>query len=93
MPQKSHGSRRGTRKKFTLRGKPNIAGFLQEFSIGDRVHVQIHPDVKGFPHQRFQGSTGKIVGKSGSAYIVQVNDRDKIKKITTKAIHLKKTGK
>lgn len=90
MTQKSHGFRRGTRKKFRARKKPTVTMFLQEFNIGDTVHVDIQPSIKAMPHHRFHGSTGKVIEKRGSAYVVEVTDRDKVKKIITKAVHLKK---
>ncbi len=90
MVQKSHGFKRGTRKKFAVRRKPALRDFLKKFAVGDRVVISIRPDVKGFPHQRFQGLTGKITAVRGSAYEIEVFDRDKKKIVITKPVHIKK---
>jgi large subunit ribosomal protein L21e len=93
MTQKSHGSKRGTRQKFHSKGKPTITRFLQEFNVGDSVHVDIRSNVRGHPHHRFQGLTGRVVEKRGSGYVVQLKDRTKTKVIVTKPVHLKPVGK
>ena len=90
MVSKSHGFKRGTRKKFKARRTPSIKNFLQTFSIGDRVSINIKPNVKRFPHHRFQGLTGKVISVRGKSYVVEVFDRDKRKVIITKPVHLKK---
>ncbi|MBI5061490.1 MAG: 50S ribosomal protein L21e [Candidatus Aenigmarchaeota archaeon] len=92
MVSKSHGFKRGTRKKFRIREKPMIKNFLQKFNIGDRVSIDIHPDVKRFPHHRFQGLTGKVVGLRGKSYIIDVFDRGKKKTVITKPVHIKKVS-
>lgn len=89
MVRKSYGPRRGTRKKLRAK-KPTLTKFLQEFSIGERVAIDIQSNVKGFPHPRFQGLVGKVIGKRGKAYIVEVRNKDAKKIIITKPVHLKK---
>jgi large subunit ribosomal protein L21e len=41
------------------------------------------------PFRRFHGLTGKVVGIRGRAYIVEIFDGGKLKKVIAKAEHLK----
>ncbi len=90
MVQKSHGSKRGTRRKLRAK-KITITRRLQRFNVGDIVHVDVLP-TKGMPYHRFQGKTGRIVGERGNAYIVEVRDGNKPKTLITKPEHFKKGG-
>ncbi len=95
MAPKSKGFRSGSRhvlkKSPRERGKVPITRFLQEFNIGDRVAIDIEPSVhKGMPHPRFQGRVGKVIGKRGRAYIVEVPDMDSKKILIVLPVHLKK---
>jgi large subunit ribosomal protein L21e len=57
---------------------------------GDRVSVIKELSEKsGFP-ERLQGRTGVVTGKKGKAYIVEIRDKNKLKKYIIKPIHLKK---
>ena len=89
MVIKSYGIRRKTREKLKQTDilKPNM--FLQEFNIGDIVHIDIQAAAKKIPHPKFQGLTGKIVGKRGRAYIVSVKDLKRTKQIIINPVHLK----
>ena len=90
MVRKSYGPRRGSRKKLKARKedvlKPNR--FLQRFKIGQIVHIDIIPQTPG-PHHKFKGRTGRIIGKRGRAYIVEVSDLNAKKKIIVRPEHLK----
>lgn len=90
MVKKSHGPRRKTRRKLRLKRKDVLTPnkFLQEFKIGDFVHIDLFPQTP-IPHPKFQGKTGKIVGKRGKAYIVEVSDLNSKKKIIVRPEHLK----
>ncbi|MCD6558114.1 MAG: 50S ribosomal protein L21e [Candidatus Aenigmarchaeota archaeon] len=88
MVRKSVGPRKKTRHKLKSDKKLTITEMIRKFNIGDRVHINIRSESKGFPHPKFQGAVGKIVGKRGNAYIVEVKDRKKTKKIISKAQHL-----
>jgi large subunit ribosomal protein L21e len=89
MVRKSYGKKRRTRHKLKLEKRIAITRFLQEFGIGDRVHVDISTN-KNIPHPKFQGLTGKVVGKRGASYIVMVKDGNATKRIFIKPEHLKK---
>ncbi|WP_254530529.1 50S ribosomal protein L21e [Natrinema gelatinilyticum] len=93
MP-KSNGPRQGTRKK--LANKPRDRGTsppqraIQEYEPGEKVHLKIDPSVpNGRFHPRFDGLTGEVVGKQGSAFKVQINDGGKNKTLLVTAAHLR----
>lgn len=88
MVKKSGGSRSRTRHKLKVKKKLTVTMMLRKFAVGDRVHINIHSASKSWPHPKFQGMTGKIVGKRGDAYIVEVKDRKKTKRIISRAQHL-----
>jgi large subunit ribosomal protein L21e len=89
MVRKSYGRKRGTRRKFRVKVKPTITRFLSSFEIGQKVHIDICPSEKGFPHPKFQGKTGVVIGKRGNAYIVEVKNMKTTKNIIAKPEHLK----
>ncbi|NIA03963.1 MAG: 50S ribosomal protein L21e [Nitrospiraceae bacterium] len=81
-------------KKFKDHGKISISRYMASYNVGDSVLLKIEPSVhEGFFHRNFYGKTGVVVGKRGSAYIVEVKDGNKKKQVITKAIHLQKIAK
>ena len=91
----SHGRRAGSRRKMRKsprdRGKVPVTRYLQEFSVGDKVAIQIEPTAyDGAPHHRFHGRVGDVTGKQGNAYKVSIKDGGKSKVILTRPVHLKK---
>jgi len=92
--ERSRGIRSKTRyklrKEVRKRGLIPVTRFLQEFEIGDRVHVIIEPSVqKGQPHPVFHGKTGTVIEKRGKAYVVEVTCGRKKKKIICASVHLR----
>lgn len=91
--RKSHGPYRKSRHKIRRwRDTPPVtpSRYLAEFEEGQRVVIDIHPSVQeGRPHHRFNGRIGKIIGKQGRAYIVEIRDGGKTKKIISHPIHLR----
>jgi large subunit ribosomal protein L21e len=90
---KSHGVRKKTRDKLSksvrARGISPVVRAIQEFQNGDGVHINIDPSRhKGAPHARFQGRTGKVTGKRGRAFILEVKDGDAYKSIIALPEHL-----
>ena len=84
-------SRKILRKKPRNRGIKSITRALQEFEKGESVNITIDSSVhEGMPHIRFQGHTGKIEGKQGSAYLVGINDGKKHKTLIIKPDHLRR---
>ncbi|HID26348.1 MAG: 50S ribosomal protein L21e [Methanosarcinales archaeon] len=92
MP-KSHGERRKTRyklkKKIREKGLSPISRAIQEFEIGQMVHIDLDPSVhKGMPNPKFHGRTGKVIGKRGRAYIIEVRDGNAKKEVFALPQHL-----
>ena len=91
------GLRQDTRRKLSKhprqRGKISISRFFQNFEIGDYVAIDIEPSYhKGMPHPKFQGKTGIIIGKQGEAYVLLIRDGNKVKKILSLPVHLKRVN-
>jgi large subunit ribosomal protein L21e len=80
----------GGKKPVRTRGKLKLSRYFQELKEGDSVAVVREASVgSNFP-KRLQGRTGKVQGKRGSAYIVNIKDQDKEKRFIIKSIHLRK---
>jgi large subunit ribosomal protein L21e len=84
----------GTRNK--LKNNPRERGTsppqraIQEYDEGQKVHLKIDPSVqKGRFHPRFNGHTGEVVGKQGSAFKVEIVDGGKEKTLIVAAAHLR----
>jgi len=76
---RSHGERKKTRYKFTKalreRGFSPVSRAVQEFTVGQKVHIDIDPSVhKGMPYRRFQGRTCTVIGTRGRAYLLEMYD-------------------
>ncbi len=92
MTKKSRGPKSKTRNKLRQKVayRPSITKFLQEFYIGQDVVVLQEPSShKGMPFQRFKGMTGKVVGKRGAAYLIDVMDGNMKKTLISRPEHLK----
>jgi len=92
MVKKSRGFRQSTRKKLGQKPsyRPAITKFLQEFNEGQGVVISLEPSShKGMPFPRFKGKVGKVVGKRGNSYIVELFDGNKMKKVISRPEHLK----
>jgi len=70
--------------------KPGLSKYFKIFEEGDIVAVVREPSEKANFLPRYQGRTGKVVGKRGSVYIVELKDQDKKKKFLIEPVHLKK---
>jgi large subunit ribosomal protein L21e len=87
----SHGYRRRTRGlkvEGRDKGKVNIKKYMRDFSENDRVAINIDPTYQNIPHPRFQGRSGKVVGKQGRAYFIEIFDGSMEKKILVNPEHL-----
>ncbi|MEM5794476.1 MAG: 50S ribosomal protein L21e [Candidatus Aenigmatarchaeota archaeon] len=92
MVKKSRGIRAKTREKLRQKPgyRPAITKFLQEFKEGQKVAILQEPSShSGMPHPRFKGRIGKVIGKRGKSYIVEITDGNKVKKIISRPEHLK----
>jgi len=95
MPRKSKGARQGSRFKMQAKKKGKIITpnkLLRKFEVGEKVHINIHPNIKdkGYPYISFQGLTGTIIERRGSAYIIKFRDKNAEKTAILKAIHLQR---
>jgi len=93
MPS-SNGPLKGTRGKLSNdpreRGASPPQRAIQEYEIGQKVHLKIDPSVsEGRFHPRFNGHTGTVVGTQGRAFKVEINDGGKDKTLITRPAHLK----
>jgi large subunit ribosomal protein L21e len=93
MPS-SNGPLKGTRGK--LSNKPRERGTsppqraIQEYEVGQKVHLKIDPSVReGRFHPRFNGHTGEVTGKQGRAFKVQISDGGKEKVLIARPAHLR----
>jgi large subunit ribosomal protein L21e len=92
MVKKSRGFRTGSRRKLMQKTavRPAITKFLQEFRKNQRVVILPEPSSSaGMPHPRFKGKNGKIIGKRGKSYIVEILDGNMVKKLICRPEHLK----
>ncbi|WP_336037859.1 50S ribosomal protein L21e [Halobacterium yunchengense] len=93
MPS-SNGPLNGTREKLSNdprdRGTSPPQRAIAEFDEGQKVHLKTDPSTqKGRFHPRFDGLTGEVVGKQGSAFQVEINDNGKQKTVLAAAAHLR----
>lgn len=94
MPVRSKGLRSKSRNKLTKspreRGRPPVTHSLREFAEGARVAVVINPSIlKGMPHIRFQGFSGKVLGRQGEGVRVLIRDGKKPKELVVRPEHLR----
>jgi ribosomal protein L21E len=78
------------RKKIRTRGKLSLSRYFQELKEGDSVAIAREPAVQSSFPERMQGRTGKVKGKRGRTYIVDIKDHEKEKTYLIAPIHLKK---
>ena len=89
------GFRRKTRSKLKKnvrnKGKLSIRKYFQSFKEGDKVYLIAESSVqKGMYLPRFHGKSGKIKGKQGNCYFVEIKDHNKTKSLLVHPVHLKK---
>lgn len=77
------------RKRLKDRGKISFSKYFQKFKEGDSVAVVRELSIPIGYSKRLQGRTGKVIGKQGEAYKLEINDLDKAKIYFIKPIHLR----
>jgi len=92
--KRSKGQRQGTRTILRRgrhqRGRVNISRIMHDYSEGDRVAIVLDgSQQRGMPHRRFQGRTGFIQSKQGSAWVVSVKDGNMQKTVVARPEHLR----
>ncbi|MEM2869735.1 MAG: 50S ribosomal protein L21e [Thermoplasmata archaeon] len=84
-------TRRTLRVKPRSRGMPPVTRSLQELEVGDRASIHLDGRVHdGMPHPRYQGKTGRVVGRQGRAYLVEIIEGRKRKTLLAGPEHLRK---
>ncbi|MEK6935515.1 MAG: 50S ribosomal protein L21e [Nanoarchaeota archaeon] len=71
-------------------GKLKLSNYFQEFKDGDRVAVIRELLVQPKFPAKIQGRSGRIVGKRGDSYLVNMKDLNKEKLYIIHPVHLKK---
>jgi len=89
-----NGPRKKTRYKFKKelrrRGIPPVTSVIQQFEIGEKVHIVCNPRIqKGMPHHRFHGKTGTVIGQRGRAWMLEISDGNAEKIVIARPQHLK----
>lgn len=90
--RRSLGYRSRTRSLLRKRkrdGMLRTSSLLQSFNQGDKVMILLEPSqAKGQPHRRYHGKIGTIIEKRGRAYVVNVQDGGKLRKIIARREHI-----
>ena len=84
-------TRHKLQKKRREKGKLSLSKFFQTFDEGEKVVLKAEPSYqKGLYFMRFHGKVGKVSGKKGRCYEVQITDFDKKKNLIVHPVHLKR---
>ena len=95
MVKASRGPRNRTRKVLKKRVRergaiPPLSAVMHKYEMGDKVYIKPNPAIHDtLPHRRFIGKVGKVIGKRGRAYIVEVFLGNKRKELIIYPEHLK----
>jgi len=89
-----NGPRKKTRYKLKKalreRGISPVTSVIQQFAIGEKVHIVCNPSVqKGMPHRRLHGKTGTVLEKRGRAWVLEIRDGNADKVVIARSQHLK----
>lgn len=71
------------------RRRATAADIVKSIDVGARVQLVPYSKFEDFPHPRYAGRVGRVIGKRGRAYVVEIPDGGKRKQIITSAVHLK----
>lgn len=91
MTKPSKGLRHRTRSKLKKgsREKFKPERFIQEFKPEDKVIIKQDASSHKMPHPIFRGKIGKVKGKRGRAYIIEIRAGNKTKELMVRPEHLK----
>jgi len=93
MTKRSGGLFVGRTRHLARHHKPSelsVNEIIKELNVGDRVAIVPKGNFKNIPHPRYRGKIGRVVEKRGSAYVVELNVFNAVKKLTVPVVHLKK---
>jgi large subunit ribosomal protein L21e len=92
--KRSHGSYSKQSRNLRSTGRMSVRRQLLTFGVGDTVRVSVTPVYKrGKVHLRFNGRVGVVLAKQGAAYVIQVLDGGKKKKLVVGNVHLTPVAK
>ncbi|MBI1973669.1 50S ribosomal protein L21e [Candidatus Micrarchaeota archaeon] len=91
---KKRAFRSKTRKRFRKdqdeRRMDSVNVMMQQFAVGDRVHVHVNPSIhSAMPFRRFDGKTGVVLGSQGGCFRVRIPDMRAEKEIIVHPAHLR----
>jgi len=70
--------------------KLTVNKLIRHFSIGQNVALKVSSNSQdGMPFRRFHGKCGKIIEQRGRAYVVEIKDINKTKKVIARPEHIK----
>lgn len=93
MGKSPGGIQRKTRQVFKKnpreKGMAPLGRLLREYKTGEKVVIKIDSSIhKGMPHKRYYGKVGVVKEERGRAYVVEIREDTKIKKIITRPEHI-----
>ncbi len=78
-------------KPANMAGKYPLAKLSQAFALGENVIFSTEPSIhKGMYFRRFHGKVGKVSGKRGRCYEVEIFDGNKKKMMIVNPVHLQR---
>ncbi len=90
MVKRSRGFFSKTNRKLKAKRRITVNDRLKEFEVGEKALIKPVPEHTTAPHRRYHGRVGVVVEKRGSAYVVEVKDGGKTKKLIVPPVHLQK---
>lgn len=88
--KKAKGKRAKQRDTLKRRERTTVNKMLSDLDKGQTVQININSRIHaGIPFRRFQGKTGKISGRRGRSYVVDLKDGNKAKQVVVHPAHLK----
>jgi large subunit ribosomal protein L21e len=89
MVKQSKGTLRKKTRRLKGKSRVSVAQAVKTYEVGQKVLISAKAKREGLPHLRYDNRHGIVVEKRGNAYVVEVNDMKKKKKIVVGSIHLK----
>lgn len=87
--KRTHGSYSKRSRNLVKKGRRTAVQILKSYPVGERVRISAFSGSKqGRPHLRFNRLVGKVIGRQGKAYKVQVRTGNKQKLLVVSNTHL-----
>jgi len=88
--KKAKGKRAKSRHKLKSKGRVTPNEVVEEIDDATNVTVNANGSYHStIPFRRFVGKAGKVIGKQGDVYRVELKDGNKKKEIIVSSVHLK----